>query len=150
MFTGQMAMKSLGLAAIALGCSLSVAVAAPPPGPGPTPDQRALLKAAVAEHIGVAQTPGGAAVTGSKNRNAATLTSGWNYAHASYCGWYVDSSGGQWFYIYPVEGGIIYTINNLYTSQGLQVPCGEGYYIGWYVTNPSTGAYSQTESYTYK
>lgn len=53
---------------------------------------------------------------------------------ACYSGWFRDSSANEWFYIFPKEGGIIYSINDLYTSQGLQVPCGEGYWIGWVVT----------------
>jgi hypothetical protein len=145
MFTRQMAMKSLGLAAIALGCLMGFAVAQTPT---PSNEQMSLLKSLAAQHAASAQPS--ATVTGSKATTRNALNLGWNYAHATYCGWYVDSNGGQWFYIFPQEGGIIYTINNLYTSQGLQVPCGQGYYIGWYVTNTTTGAYIQTESYTFK
>ena len=146
--------RSLGLAAIALGCSMGIAMAQPPS--PPTPQQEQLLKGLVAEHAAAVQNglvAAGAVLSGSKAqiKNAiVNIPTGWNYAHATNCGWYLDGSGGQWFYIFPSEGGIIYYINNLYASQGLQVPCGEGYYIGWYVTNSNTGAYIQTESYAFK
>ena len=147
MFTRQMAMKSLGLAAIALGCSMGIAVAAPT---APTKQQMELLKAAVAERAGngVAQTAG-APATGAKGVKAAIVL-GWNFFHATNCGWFVDGSGGQWFYIFPSEGGIWFTINNLYTSQGLQISCGDGNFFGVFVVNTSTGAFNQTISYTFK
>ncbi|PZR87397.1 MAG: hypothetical protein DLM68_08640 [Hyphomicrobiales bacterium] len=147
-----MVKKSLGLAAIALGCSMGIAVAQAPSPPTPSPSHMQVLKALAAQHAATTTTPG-AAATGSK-ANLTNLTAkiplGWNTAHATNCGWFVDSGGGQWFYILPSEGGIIFEINNSNISQGLQVPCGEGYFISWFVTDSDTGAYNQTFSYSFK
>jgi len=78
------------------------------------------------------------------------VVSGWNYAHGTNCGWFLDTGGNEWFYIYPPEGGFVYGINDLPLSQGLQISCGAGNWFAWYVTNTTTGAYNQTWSFSYK
>jgi len=144
--TRQMAMKSFGLAAITLGCSVDIAVAqAPTP---PSKEQMTLLKSLAAQHAAVAQTSG-APATGAKPKSGAAIVSGWNFFHATNCGWFVDNFGNQIFYIFPSEGGEVFT-DNLFTSQGLQISCVAGNFFGIFVTNPSSGAFNQTISYTFK
>jgi hypothetical protein len=147
-----MAIKSLGLAAIAIGCSMSVAAAqsAAQPPQAARQEQENLLKTLAAQHAATPTAGVSVSETGSKKGGGTNSALGWNYAHATACGWFVDSGGGQWFYIFPQEGGIIFGINNLYMSQGLQVPCGQGFLIGWHVTNSATGAFDQTESFPFK
>src|ERR1700730_442988 len=144
-----MPMKSLGLAAIAIGCSMSVAAAQSAAQP-PQAAQENLLKTLAAQHAATATAGVSVSETGSKKASGTTIALGWNFVHATNCGWFVDSGGGQWFYIFPEEGGIIFAINNLFMSQGLQVPCGEGFWIGWHVTNTTTGAFDQTKSFPFK
>jgi hypothetical protein len=150
-----MKMKVFGLAAIGLACFAGVAVAQTTPNSNPqtlTPEEtQGVLEALAKQRTGAAAST--APLTGSKadvHSPTPALVLGWNYAHATYCGWYVDSNGGQWFYIYPAEGGIVYAINNLYISQGLQISCGNANWFAWHVVNTTTGAYDQTWSYSYK
>jgi hypothetical protein len=105
-------------------------------------NREALVKAAAAGQRLVA--------SGARAAAGKSVVSGWNFAHATNCGWFLDGGGNEWFYIYPQEGGIVYAINDLYVSQGLQISCGDGNWFGRYVTNTNTGAYSQTLSYNYK
>lgn len=148
-------LKNAGLAVIALGCSMGIAVAqnmAAPPRPQQEKVLERVLKALAEQHAARAKTAG-AAATGSKadiNNLSAQIPLGWNFAHATHCGWFGASNGDQWFYIRPLEGGLIFIINNLYISQGLQVPCGEGFWIAWHVVDGTTGAYDQTYSYDFK
>ncbi len=67
------------------------------------------------------------------------------FYHATYCGWFYDGTN-QWYYVYPAEGGIVYVLNNLYASLGLQTTCGEGHYAAVYCTNSSC-SFDQTISY---
>lgn len=124
-----------------------------PPKP-PTQAQMDLLNSVVFENreaLGSAAAAGQRLVaSGMRAAPGKSVVAGWNSGHAAHCGWFLDSGGNEWFYIYPLEGGILYTINDLYVGQGLQVPCGEGYWIAWFVTNASTGAYNQTYSYSFK
>jgi hypothetical protein len=139
-----------GLAAIALGCSITVAAAENPPTQMQEVLQGLAKQRAASLAAGNAAT---VAANGSKadvDEVSPNLTVGWNYAHASFCGWYLDSNGNQWFSVFPAEGGIVYAINNLYISQGLQISCAAGNWFAWFVNNPSTGAYNQTLSYYYK
>ena len=129
------------------------AVQQPPAPMAPTPAQMNLLNSVVSQEQGAlkeAAAAGRTLVARGYRTSTGSVVLGWNYAHATHCGWFIDSSENEWFYIFPQEGGIIYTINDLYTGLGLQVPCGEGYWIGWFVTNTTTGAFVQTYSYSYK
>ncbi len=146
-------MRSLVLAPIVLGCSMGIALAQSPAPPAPpTPEQEQILKALVAKRAAAVQNGVavvGAAQTGSKAPNAHL---GWNFAHATNCGWFGDNTGGQWFYIFPPAkdgGGIVFTINNLYVSQGLQVSCSQGNWFAWHVID-TNGDYDQTQSYDFK
>ncbi len=106
-------------------------------------------------------TPGGSASGSSANLDnpAAPITLGWHYGHAAFCGWFLDSGGNQWFYIfltdtdaafsYPTINGLIFGINNLFIGQGMAPPCAMGHWIAWHVVNSSSGAFDQTYSYPY-
>src|SRR5215475_5383395 len=141
-----MKMKVFGLAAMASLCFAGVGVAQTTPNPNPqslTPEEmQGALQALAKQRTGAAAST--APQTGSKadvHSPTPALVLGWNFAHATNCGWFLDSSGGQWFYIFPSEGGIVFAINNLFISQGLQISCGAGNWFAWHVVNTSTGAY---------
>jgi hypothetical protein len=146
-----MRLNSLWLTATALACSMGAAMAQVP-GDGPTttsptgsspPNIAAFAKAA--------NLPAGTVTNGSSRSATAPsagISAGWNYAHGTNCGWFFDGTN-QWYYIFPWEGGIVYEVNNVYAGQGLQTACVEGNYFAWYVTNTSTGAYTQTYSYPF-
>jgi hypothetical protein len=75
---------------------------------------------------------------------------GWSsWYNASDCGWYIDSSGNQWFFIYPSQGGIIYEYNDLAIGQALAVPCPPGNWIRYYYTGQSPYSFNQTEALDY-
>ena len=138
-----------------VGAAAQQTAAQQPPAPkAPTQAQMELLNSVVSQNREALDRAAAAGqrlvANGSRAAAGKSVVLGWNYAHATNCGWYLDSSANEWFYIFPQEGGIIYTINDLYVGQGLAIPCGEGYWIGWFVTNVSTAAYNQTESYDYK
>jgi hypothetical protein len=146
-----MTMKTAVWAAtVAFVCSVGVAAAQNTPTPSPqavSPDEmRAILQKLAQQR---ANTNANANGVQSGTYNYPPLVVGWNFAHATNCGWFFDGTN-QWFYIFPSEGGIVYTLNNLYTSQGLQISCSDGNWFGWHVLNTSTGAYDQTISYTFK
>lgn len=148
-----MSRKSLGLAAIALGCSMGTAVAqdtvaSPTPAP-PSPQQEKVLKALAEQHAATAKA--GAPTNGSKPILSGSLILGWNFAHATSCGWFQTLLGlNQWFYIFPQEGGIIFSVNNIIQTEALQVPCGNGNLFAWHVIDLPTGAYDQTITYNFK
>ncbi len=56
----------------------------------------------------------------------------------------------QWFYIFPQEGGVVFTVDNLYAGQALQIACVNGNWFGWHVVDVPTGAYDQVQSYDFK
>lgn len=130
----------------------SAAKTSSPPKP-PTQAQQALLNTVISQNrqaIENAAASGQKLVAGgSLGAPGKQVVSGWNLAHATNCGWYNDGIN-EWFFVYPAEGGIVYALNDLYVSQGLQISCGDGNYFAWYVTNTSTGAYNETFSYTFK
>ena len=147
--------KSLGLAAIALGCSIGVAEAqvAGPGSPGPSLQQMQQVLNVLAQQHKASGAAVGAPSSGSKadiNNLNAPVVSGWNTAHATNCGWFLDSSNNQWYYVFPIEGGIVFTINNINTALGLLTPCVNGNLFAIDVVNGNTGAYNQTESFPYR
>ena len=146
--------KSLGLAAIALGCSIGVAEAqvAGPGSPGPSLQQMQQVLNALAQQHKASGAAVGAPSNGSRadiNNLNAPVVSGWNTAHATNCGWFLDSSNNQWYYVFPIEGGIVFGINNPNIAYGLLTPCTNGNLFAWFVTNTSSGAFNQTYSYPY-
>lgn len=145
-----MTIKALGMAAIALACSAGICAAQQAPTP-PNEQQRQVMQA-VAQHLNLPRAVPGAApvmVSGGVAANGAPASAGWNYFHAYYCSWYLDSSGNQYFYVWPSEGGYWYAVNNLYAAQGLQISCANGNWEAVYVTNTSSGAFDETYSYPY-
>jgi hypothetical protein len=153
--------KVFGLAAIGLICYAGVAAAQNTPQSTPTPSPQTLapeevqgvLQALAKQRAGAVANASTATQSGSKSdvqNLSAPIPLGWNFAHATNCGWFVDSGGGQWFYIFPLEGGIVFTINNLYTGQALQISCVDGNIFAIHVVNSSTGAFDQTLSYPFK
>lgn len=145
-----MAMKSFGLAATGLICSFSVSLAQPEK-PSIPAEQQQLLKALTQQHAKSASAAApNVPATMSKAAAGKAISLGWHFAHATNCGWFTPGNGDQWFYIFPSEGGSIFVINNLHASQGLQVPCSNGNWIGWHVIDASTGAFDQTQSFDFK
>ena len=149
--------KVFGLAAIGFVCSVGVAAAQTSPTPSPqtttlsTDAMQKVLQTLAKQRASASAST--AAQTGSRadvQNLSANLALGWNFYHATNCGWFVDSGGNQWFYIFPSEGGIVFTINNLYTSQGLQISCDDGNFFGIFVVDSSSGAYTQTISFTFQ
>lgn len=149
--------------ALAVVATSSVGVAAqqtaapthsPPKPPTPTQAQVDLLNSVVSQNREalVKAAAAGQRLVASGARAAAgkLVVSGWNFAHATNCGWFLDGGGNEWFYIWPQEGGIVYAINDLYVSQGLQISCGNGNWFAWFVTDTNTGAYTQTVSYNFQ
>jgi len=154
----KMKTKIFGLAAIGLVCSAGVATAQNTPTPSPqalAPEaMQSVLQSLAKQRAGaVANAASTAAQSGSKadvqNLNA-PIPLGWNYAHATNCGWFKSGTGPDWFYIFPSEGGIVYILNSLYVSQGLQISCGDANWFGWHVIDASSGAYDQTVSFSFK
>ena len=147
-----MTIKSLGLAAIALGCSMGTAMAqntAPSATAPPSPQQMKILKALAEQHAATAKA--GAPSMGSKANPGASLTLGWNYAHATSCGWLRTLVGlNQFFYIFPQEGGVVVSADNLFTAQALQISCVNGNWFAWHVVDLESGAFDQTLSYDFK
>jgi hypothetical protein len=145
--------KSLGLAAIALGCSIvAEAQVAEPGSSGPSLQQMQQVLSALAQQHKASGAAVGAPSTGSRadiNNLNAPVSLGWNFAHATNCGWFVDSSNNQWYLVFPIEGGMVFSINNPNVAYGLLTPCTNGNLFAWFVTNTSSGAFAQTFSYPY-
>ena len=145
-----MNMKTVGMAAIALVCSVEICAAQAPQAPVAADEQRA-IELAVAKQLNLPKAaPGAAPIVASGGVGATgSVSAGWNYFHVYNCSWYQDSSGNQYFFVYPSEGGYWYSVNNLYVIPGLQTSCVNGNWEAVYVTNTSTGACDQTFSYPY-
>ena len=120
----------------------------------PTQVQVDLLNSVVLENRNASERAAAAGqrliASGARAAAGKQVVFGWNYAHATHCGWFLDNAFNEWFYIYPQEGGIVFAINDLYVSQGLQISCDAGNWFAWYVDNTSTGHYAQTYSYNFK
>ena len=147
--------KSLGLAAIALGCSIGVAEAqvAGPGGPqGPSLQQMQQVLNTLAQEHKASGAPVGAPSSGSRadlnNLNAPSVAPAFVFAHATNCGWFQDSGGNQWYYVFPIEGGIVFGINNPNIAYGLLTPCTNGNLFSWFVTD-AAGHFNQTFSFPY-
>ena len=113
--------------------------------------------ASVLQKTGAA--PGASATGGASVANpAAPISTGFHYGTATNCGWFFDGSN-QWFYIFigNMDGAntglgttyLLYILNNIYGGVGMAPSCSMGHYIGWFVTNSSSGSFNQTESYPY-
>ena len=147
--------KSLGLAAIALGCSIGVAEAqvAGPGGPqGPSLQQMQQVLNTLAQEHKASGAPVGAPSSGSRadlnNLNAPSVAPAFVTGHATNCGWFQDSGGNQWYYVFPIEGGIVFGINNPNIAYGLLTPCTNGNLFSWFVID-SAGHFNQTFSFPY-
>jgi hypothetical protein len=144
-----MNMKTFGMTAIALLCSVQICAAQTPA----VPDEQRAIEQAVAQQLHLPKAAPGTAPAVASGGVAATgqaISSGWNYFHAYNCSWYVDSSGNQYFFVWPSEGGYFYSVNNLYVIPGLQISCVNGNWEGVYVTDTSTGAFDFTYSFPYQ
>jgi len=143
-----MNIKTLGMTAIALVCSVEICAAQT----SPDPDQQRAIAQAVAKQLNLPKAAPGTAPVVASGGVAATgsVSAGWNYFHAYNCEWYVDSSGNQYFFVYPSEGGYWYSVNNLYAIPGLQTSCVNGNWEAVYVTNTSTGAFDYAVSYPFR
>jgi hypothetical protein len=84
---------------------------------------------------------------GSTTAQAATLSTGWYYVHATNCNSYYDGST-TWTYIYPSEGGYWFTSNPVHQNTML-TQCTLGNWIAFYVNN-TNGSWNQSWTYTYK
>ena len=156
----QMKTKSLGLAAVALGCSIGVAAAqglgAPntQAGSGPTPDQMHQVLVELAAQHAALKLPAGTPATGGRadlnNLSAANVPLGFNGFHAYNCGWFTPNGVDQWFYVFPQEGGVWFSVNNLNIALGLNVACNNANLEFVHVINSNTGAFDQTESFPYR
>lgn len=78
--------------------------------------------------------------------NSAPL--GWNYVHATSCQFYWDGAT-SWIYIFPKEGGYWFTAYPPWMNM-LAPACQTGNWVGFYVTNASTGGWSTASAYSYK
>jgi hypothetical protein len=129
-----MKFRLLGLAAIALACTTVIASAqtvAPP-----APQALGALLKGVVKGGGVATPSAGA---------TANLSSGWNLQHCYTSIWYTDGTN-NYLFAFNLEGTYFYTENDIYTANTLLHVCDYGYEYGVYVTNTSTGAYSEIYS----
>ena len=146
--------KSLGLAAIALGCSIGVAEAqvAEPSSPGGlSPEKMQQVLNALAQQHKASGAAVGAPSSGSRadiNNLSASIPTGFNFFHGTFCGWFVDGSGNQWYYVFPIEGGLVFGINNPNIAYGLLTPCTNGNLFSWFVTD-AAGHFNQTFSFPY-
>jgi hypothetical protein len=150
--------KFLGLAAIGLGCSIGVAAAQGlPPNPqatlGPSPEKIQQVLNGLAKQRAAMGLTAGASYSFAKpdidNLSAANVPTGWNTGHAWNCGWFTPNGSDQWFYVFPLEGGIWFTINSVPTAQGLAVSCANGNLEGVFVVNPN-GTFTQTFSFPFR
>jgi hypothetical protein len=147
--------KSLGLAAIALGCSIGVAEAqvAGPGGQGPSLQQQQQVLNALAQQQKASGAAVGAPSTGSRvdinNLNAPSAPGFVPAVHATNCGWFSPDGVAQWYYVFPLEGGIVFVINNPNVAYGLLTPCTNGNIFTYFVTD-SAGHYNQTFSWPYR
>ena len=57
-------------------------------------------------------------------------------------------AGNQWYYVFPIEGGIVFGINNRNIAYGLLTPCTNGNLFSWFVTD-AAGHFNQTFSFPY-
>jgi hypothetical protein len=129
-----MTTKFLGLAAIALACTTAIA-SAQTAGP-PTPQALgALLKGG--DKGGGVVNPGAGPT--------ANLSSGWNLQHCYTSVWYFDGSN-NYIFAFNQEGTYYYAENNTYPGNTLLHVCDYGWEYGVYVTNTSSGAYSEIYS----
>lgn len=160
--------KLLVLAAIVLGCLLGVAAAqnmglrtasqAGAEQPRAAEQLRAgealrILHALAQQH---ARTPGykvGAPATGSRASTIDPSTApgfpvGVNFVHATNCGWFVDGAGNQFFFVLPLEGGVVFEANNENAAHGLMVPCVNGNLFAFNVVD-SAGDFNFTQSFPF-
>jgi hypothetical protein len=138
--------KSLGMSAVALSCGLAVTSllsgAAYAQNAAPGPDE---LKALI--HPGV-PSGGGAAGTNGTMSIQASIVSGWNYAHC-YAAVYATDGTNYYEFAFNVEGTYFYyVINSPFAALAqiqLKNACDTGHQYAVYVTNTSTGAYSEIQ-----
>jgi hypothetical protein len=138
-----MTMQSLGLAAaIALACSTGVAAAQEA---AATPQALGALL-----HQGVLQG-GGKAPGGTANANAsAALSSGWNLQHCWTSVWYSNGST-SYIFAFNIEGTSFYASSGISSGGGLAANtllhvCNTGQLYGVYVTDTSTGQFTEIQS----
>jgi hypothetical protein len=84
------------------------------------------------------------------NLSAANVPLGFNFFHAYNCGWFTPDFVNNWFYVFPQEGGVWISINNIYDSLGLNVGCHDANLEAVHVINSSSGSWDQTESWPYR
>jgi hypothetical protein len=152
----QVKTKSIGLAAIALGCSIGVAAAQglgvpnAQAGSGLTAEQQQALQAVAKQHAALglaAGTPYAVYKSDLSNLNAAVQV-GFVGFHAYNCGWFTNGTNNI-FYIFPQEGGLIETFDNIIASIGLQIGCAQANLMFINVIS-SSGAFNQNESFPYR
>lgn len=145
--------KTLGMAAIALPFLAGVCAAQ-----GSSPDlarldQARQLLSAVTQKLGLNErAPGTRLVeaTGSipmSGTSGTSIPTGWNYFHATNCGWFSPDFTNNYFYIYPQEGGFYWELNNPTIATALALGCAHNNQMAVYVVDPSTGAFNETWSY---
>jgi hypothetical protein len=145
-----MAIKILGIAAMALACSVGICAAQQAT---PTPPSDELLAAMQAVMKSAPKSAPGAApaiATGAvgPNGSQAAYSIGWYYQHPYNCYWYYDSSGNEWYWVITYEGYSWGIANNIYTETAETTQCANGNWSGWYVYNTS-GNWSQFLTYNY-
>lgn len=142
-----MAMKSLGLAGIAIGCSMSIAVAQN--APLPTQQQKDLLKAITARHAGPPATLAPPSVIGHRN-SVSPFPVGTFVVQPTNCGWTVNADGDQFFFMFlgtPFTGGAVLATNNLFATQALQISCEHIVQPLAIVVNDAAGNITFTQSF---
>lgn len=60
-----------------------------------------------------------------------------------------DGAGNIWLYVYPVEGGVFATADPNFQN-AIAPACQTGNWIAFFVTDATTGAWSQVFTYTFK
>ena len=140
--------KSLGMPAIALSCGLALTSllsgAAYAQNAAPGPDE---LKGLI--RPGVPAAGGQAGGTNATMATQASIVSGWNYQHCYAAVYYTPDNVNFYEFAFNLEGTYFYYVVNSPFAALAQIQlknaCDTGHEYAVYVTNTSTGAYSEIQ-----
>lgn len=147
--------RSLGWMAIAFVCSLGIAAAQEVPASPVSPEVLGNLVSKIrpaptngtmaTAQPDAATSGGGASITNGQGN----LPLGFNFFHGTNCDWFTDGTN-NFLFVFPQEGGFVFTENNLFETQTFLTTCVNGNFFGINVINTSTGAFNQILTFPFK
>jgi hypothetical protein len=74
---------------------------------------------------------------------------GWNFFHAFYCVYFIDTSGNQWVYVFSKEtpSDSFFSENISYWADPFRSACANSSLVGIHVTNSTNGTFDQVAVY---